>query len=319
MNHAGINIGYGHTKIKTDNHENLYASVIEPADEGLGDAQQKRTTRRVIVSGQVYEVGEQAALLSRTLNSSKAVFAKWGHGLHYQVLKQSVIDQLAREGRGPWKVVLGVPVDQFKDREYREYIRAQWTGVMPSLLGNIEIVQAKVTPEPMGSYVTHAVRVATTPAEEVIIIDFGYHTTGWVTLRQGEPVAKLSDSINTGVVSVLRHVDDMLRKQWRLEFDFVDLEAALVRRKPLYHKKDVLDLSSAWRSAIADVGKNIEARMRSLLGATKPGAEIILTGGGAAIFGETITKTYSDRWVATIAGPQMANAIGYWHMAQQLR
>jgi hypothetical protein len=78
---AGINIGRGHVKVKTDAHYFQYASLVRPSQPALGELGfMQAMTQRVVVDGVAYDVGEEVALIGER-SSDKTVFSNWGTGL----------------------------------------------------------------------------------------------------------------------------------------------------------------------------------------------------------------------------------------------
>ena len=95
-----------------------YASVAQRAHPRLSDLGfMQAATQRVGIDSVTYDIGEEAALVGEC-TFDKTVFSHWGTSHLYRVLQQSILDYLAAEATGPWGVMVGMPVAEFRDERY---------------------------------------------------------------------------------------------------------------------------------------------------------------------------------------------------------
>ena len=325
MQHAGINLGYGHTKLKLENAELTFASIVAvSADDfaGLGFDRKNRKTR---FQGKTYEVGTGAGQLEWTAGGGKEVYPKWGGSPTYRVLQQAVIDAMADASTGeePWRIVTGVAVDHYRDKAYVAQLTGMWTGLHASSSGKpVEIVGARVVPEPVGAYWyvllsnPEVKRIA--ELGRVTVVDVGYYTTDWVTVDRMALIDGESSGVNRGMYVFYQDLQGRIRDHTGNTYNLSEIEQAFLGDRTLLDKRDTLDIAE-WRKSVIDTnGPRVVSALRSSLGeAQASGRLYILAGGGADIIRPFLTDLGLGSEVQVAEDPQMANARGYWMMARR--
>lgn len=311
--YAGINLGYGHVKLRTERGFLQYASI---AVAQQGDASLMRAnTQRVVVDGEVWEVGDQAALLAGA-NFDRRVFPNWSDSRDYRVLLQSVLERLAEQSLGPWRVVLGAPVSQFNERRYRQELIGRWRGRHATHKGELLIEHAACVPEPVGAFWHHAASNPDVNKKAVLVLDVGYFTTDAVVVQNLVLNPASGGSLNAGMEQVYRVVARMLNENYRLSPAAWEVETAVLGVKPFYFRDQAIDLQPLLHKALHGVGKTIVAWIRSVQG-QRP--DLILTcGGGAHVFTEPVRLAYPDCRVLMVKDAQAANAHGYHYLAKSV-
>lgn len=318
---AGINMGRGNTKVKTDQGYFQYTSDVNRAadrrfQERLG--MDSSGTQLVKHDGMLYEVGEGASLSSAP-RERKAIFPKWAGTEPYMVLRQSVLDRLAMEG-ADWVVTLGVTIKELDDDEYVELVRSLWIGEHETARGKICIHAAHVAAEPSGAlfyYGTNVVTLETLRKQNLTVLDFGYFTTLGTTHNRLHPDKDNTFQLDFGVSRVVEHVTEAIRKDYREDRDVVEIEMAMLGKWTLSIDNHDVDMKPYTERAVQRVGPSIITQMRTKM--PRPASQMYLVGGGTHLFGELTMQAYADRKVTISDKPQQANAYGLWVYSQYRR
>lgn len=318
---AGINIGYGHVKLRTGERYYQYASVLQPANTAMqGITGQERRTLLVQVDGTAYEVGAEAALLAAD-SDGKAVFERWADSLQYRVLKQSVLDILAQEQTGEWHVVIGMPVSQYLNRTYREELKQLWLGEHATTYGKVEITKAVMVPEPMGAYFYYGTDLdedKLLTKATACFLDGGYYTFDWITAAGGRLIDSKCDAVNVGAYRLLIELRGRIRQETGERVGLVPLEAALINQAPVTVAGQEYDLGTVLPQATEVVAAELIAELRSGLGNVSSISHFFVGGGSGPLFLEAIKDAFPRHRVELLPRPQRANAIGYYYLARSL-
>ena len=311
---AGVNIGYGNVKVKTDGGYFQYTSdVSRSSDRRFQDnfGAENDLTQHVTYNGVHYEVGEGACLLSAP-RRRKTIFTFWAGTEPYMVLRQSVLDRLAAEG-ADWMITLGVPITELGDDEYTKKVQDLWLGEHDTPNGKIRIHKAFVVAEPSGAlfyYGTNVVSLDVLRQQNLTIWDFGYFTTLGTTHHRLHADKHNTAQVEIGVSRVAEHITEALRKTYFDERDVVEVEMAMLGKWPLSIDNQLIDLAPFKANAVQEVGSDIVNKMRTLM--PNPASRIYLVGGGAHLFSEMVMQAYPDKRVDVCDSPQQANAHGLW-------
>jgi len=199
-------------------------------------------------------------------------------------------------------------------------VRTLWSGVHETAYGGLRIVFVKTVPEPVGAFWKFAMLDRADPDIEraaYTTLDFGYFTTGALTVRRMAIDHTQTWSMNFGAAQVFHRLADLWRTHYGRTTDPFELEQAVLGRwalpavtrsgPPLAHLLD---------ATLDEVGPALIERVRSV--ATRASSALLLTGGGVALFGARVAAAFPDRVVMTVAEPQAANAKGFWRLACDL-
>jgi hypothetical protein len=316
---AGINLGYGNTKVKTDTNYFQYISDVTRATTRQARDRfgvDEEHTQQVYYDGKLFEVGDGAGLLAAP-RRRKTIFPFWAGTEPYMVLRQSVLDRLAKEG-SEWIVTLGVPIDEMKDEEYTSKVQKLWVGEHQTVHGIIRIHAAQVAAEPSGAlfyYGEHVVNMETLRLQSLTILDFGYFTTLGTTHRRLHPDMDNTIQVEYGVSRVAEHITSAIRKIYREERDVVEIECAMLGRLAISIDNVLVDIQPLLKAAVDDVGDIIINQIRTEM--TSPASRIYVVGGGAYLFGERLKREYTGSKVDICDRPQQANAYGLHRVAAQ--
>jgi len=321
MNHAGINIGYGFTKLKTPRTSFRIPSVVAPSPDNLFTL---RNTERVKVDGITYEIGAEATLINYNPSGHKIAIPKWCNTYQYRALMQLCIDKLAEEpdSQEDWTVVVGIAVNQAKDPAYIEKLKDLWIDDHLSSNGKtISIVDCRVAPEPVGAFWSVSlVRPEINEAAEnstIVVLDGGYYTFDWIVVRKKKLVWEACNAVNSGMHKIYLDIQKRIKATHQANIDLVEIEEAVSEKRPIYLRGKKFDLSPYLQQAIAQHIPNVLSRMsRACDEFIQSDSAFILTGGSAELLLPFLSIFYPDHLIAVPEDPQMANADGYLYVAQ---
>jgi hypothetical protein len=328
MHYAGSNIGYGNLKLRTPAGSHKIASVVaRPNDKfqpvGLFA---KRQTTKVTMEGTVYEIGEDAALIDVNPQGHKIAIPRWSESIPYRVLRQYTIDRLADEqGNDPdWSIVMGVAVNQFTDEKYVKNLEAQWQNEHLSSTGvRVNIRNVHVVPEPVGAYwatvLTNPSLKSVAENGSVLTIDGGYFTLDWAVVTRLALQSETCGAVNRAMHRVFTTIQQALNKNHQ-SFDLVAIEAACVNKKPLFtgHSEEI-DLVPYLKTALDQhVPLALTTLITSCAEVIDNDPAVIVAGGSAPLLLPYIKHSLHGLRIFVPEDPQMANAEGYYLMAQTL-
>lgn len=314
---AGINLGYGNIKVKTDDGYFQYISDVSRARAhksrerfGMNDQESQLVTYQ----GLTYEVGDDAGL-GVAPRERKTIFPFWAGTETYMVLRQSILDRLAQQGTD-WIVTLGVPINEMRDDEYTAKVQAMWRGEHMTAHGVIRVHAAIIATEPSGAlfyYGSNVVPMDTLRQQNLTILDFGYFTTLGTTHRRLSADMDNTIHLDFGASGVAEHITAAIHRKYREERDVVEVERAMLGRLTISIDGAPIDLTALTKAAVLDVGGGLIESIRTKM--KKPASRIYLVGGGANLFGEMFCKAFDGISKVDVSdNPQQANAIGLHKM-----
>lgn len=323
---AGVNIGFGWTKLCTPSQNHIWPSVVSKYTDSLAGGRVADQANLVKVDGVTYEVGQGAVVYGEPL---KALHRDFASTAIYSAMVLSTIKRLATEGQ-QWSVVVGLAINHFKDQQVQAKVKALWLGQqgdgMHHIEGrNIRIHSIDIVPETFGSVallLKDSQRAKVWSQSQAVVLDFGRFTTGWCVLKDCMPTGQ-TDSIEFGMTNYIKSLSDYLRKETgipTLSEEMVE-SAALGQRKlftkPVNGQRSTLDIAP-WMAKAADaVWPQFEARFKTALGDLR-GLDIAVVGGGAHVFGKKIEQAYPESVVYIPENAQFINALGLLEHAKGL-
>lgn len=323
MQAAGINIGYGYLKMKTKSDYFQIASVVEKTRRAsMGSVGATRETVKVVVDNEIYEIGADAHQLSATQNTSKAVSDAWYDTVQYRALMQLVIDRLQQEsesdGDNQWVITLGIAVNQYQRQKIRKQLAEIWKGEHLSSEGKkIKVTKANVVPEPLGAYTDYKENnIEDTHQRKVLIIDPGYRTTDWIEVCDSKIVERHADAIDQGMFDVYSEVCRSIANDHDAKLDIVAVEQSILLHREIRVRGNPVDTQIYYEAALKTIGRTIESRLRTEIGAADHIDLIVVAGGGGSAMLKFIKKSFPKHQIVICENPQEANARGYYISAK---
>lgn len=323
---AGINLGYGHIKLSTPSGNFITASAFAPTNRLYDGIGRKRNTHNVLVDGKTYEVGSDAITLARAKETVRIPEPKWLHTLRYRVFAQLVKDRLALEGHF-WDVVIGMPIADFEDTDYRVELEDFWVGEHETSSGPLTISNARLVPEPIGALFSET--SGFTPEQKQaaalqnhLIIDPGYFTSDWLSLYRLSPDLRQSGGIDIGMHHLLKELSSLVSARYgATDSDLVTLESLLLEQIACPDSVSSVPLVGLAFEAAETVFTPMIENLRASTWSwnSSSGDKAILITGGAAPFVESLVRAAWPKTKLSVASnPQMANALGYREMASMI-
>lgn len=318
-----VDIGYGYTKgVGIDDLHFSFPSVVGTAEEihFATDLIRGREELPVQCSDWRFFYGEQAVLQSRVQST---IFDR--SRVHDDTYKMLFIAALVEAAKHipdveRFKVVTGLPVDFFSDREdvvgaFEGLYRITINSVL-----NFAVDSVVVVPQPFGSLFRELLnasgKIVNNSVEQgrVGVIDIGTYTTDFVVADALRYVQRLSGSISIGWSQVVNQVGQALRDSYMLDLTphevdrMVQTGEARVRGEPI-------SLEPLVAPAVTDIKTAIIARARDLWGSGANLDQILVTGGGGPHLYEAIHKVYPHSHLLQKAF--WANAEGFYRFGQR--
>lgn len=231
-------------------------------------------------------------------------------------------------------LTIGLPVRQFRNPAERAALEKRLKGthvVTPSR--SVEVRNVLVVPQPTGAYAditlgVESVRLASldppavpTKDETVLCIDPGHFSLDWVCFRGGLKLDS-SDSSTQAGEAILKRTADLISMQEARVVPLDKLEAAVRNRRSTVQIGQLsLDieqaLSQAAREIIAQNLNLIRGSIRAVSHSMSVDV-VLLCGGGADMVEAAVAHAFPDSRLIKPVDPVMANARGFWALAQQV-
>lgn len=313
-----LDVGWGYTKLSrkcpiSGELEFMSFPSLAPRHAGLDLSMSilgRRDTVVVDVDGTKYEVGPDSADLdtsdmTRNLNDQyihteqyKAVF--FG-ALAY--MNEPTIDLL----------VVGLPLSNM----------GAGTKLRDLMIGThkingditVEVKDALVLPQPLGG-LYYCMSLKDRPEfefldEEVnLVIDPGFLTFDFL-LSNGDKVIENRSSAHTGGVSkVLRSIAESISAKFDIRYENLSAIDKGLRRRKIKINGDVESLDDHIRNTRAVLEGSVNF-MKNMVGDGSDVDNVILLGGGSAIYRRTIEQYYPKHTLIVLEDAQLANVKGY--------
>jgi plasmid segregation protein ParM len=192
--------------------------------------------------------------------------------------------------------------------------------VVQEILQHRSIQGAAVTvvPQPFGSFFDQIlspegiVRDEQRALVHLGLIDIGYFTTDLAEVKELEFVQKGSGSLEVGVATVLDTVRRHAAEHWGRQLDLRECEQALHEQK-LKVKGQEYGIHTVCDSALREAAAAIAAYAHQLWGGGEALDELLMTGGGGAVFHKPLRAEFSQ--LCLTSAPFLANARGFMRYA----
>ncbi len=330
---VGIDLGTSTIKLSAGESLARIPSIIgEPNPGWTGMVTDKSWINNLVIDlgddGEYY-VGELARLQSEV----KKPLASEGKmkSVKYTIIAiKAALSLIMKTGYEQFVIATGVPVATSQDEMLKLsrdlkgahdiIVRNDATGETKELHAMVE--KCFVMPEPYGTYFGVLKESGENRAVDAIIIDIGHGSTDILTMYAGRMIRTASGSLEEATDTLTNRLARALQDQTGKIIRPFDLMKVIEQRKNTImiagETWDIGDLVDHYSHSIAEV---IVDETRRLLNNLPPDAwieKVILTGGGAYVFGDHIKKLLwesnivkSPDEVLIPAEPVMANAKGF--------
>ncbi len=332
---VGLNIGYSHTKgvgsTSGDIRTVRFPSVVGSPDEvhwsPSGDEVAKHIDNGSAQSIRLIEpepalIGDEAIIQSRFVHRRED--RAWTGSREWYLLSLAALSELTRSST-TLRVVTGLPVAYYSDKAEVEQALTGVHRVRQHGRNTQTITIDKVTviPEPYGTLFDQlwTDRGGTADAEVATgqfgIIDAGGKTTNLLTVDRIREIGRNTTSIPVGVWDAARAMRSHLEQFCPgLELRDHQVVQTLIDGWVKYRGERV-DLGRTAADILSNLAGQIANQVTQLWSSANLDG-ILITGGGALLFGEYLTDHIDLTRVRVVDDPVLANARGFWKYAQYL-
>lgn len=313
-----VDVGYGNTKFTVDDRGTLqlFPSLAPRADVERARAclLRDRRTRVVCVDGQSFEVGPDSILFPDV----SILHRDYTETPEYRALLYGALD--AMEVRRIDLLVTGLPV-------YLHHSRAQ--RLKELLTGEhqirehteLQIRQVIVVPQPLGGLVAHSLEQpdgSRSQAFTRLHLDPGYFSFDWLLTRGMTEVPGVSSSLEGGVSEILRSVQHEISRDLGESYSGLRRLDQGLREGLLQLSGRTVDLKP-YRAVAQAVAARAVRLMRNQLRHAREIDEVVLSGGGASYFEDSVREEFPDRPVQVVEEPVFANVRGFQAIGNLMR
>lgn len=325
-----IDVGYGNTKfVVTSNdqgfHCDLFPSLASPASGGdlTAGVLQKRNTVKVDVRGISFEVGKDAEMavdssFSRTIDEnyplSDAHLALVRGAMAYMGVTH--IDQL----------VVGLPLLTYAKCRVALMERLKGEHIIPVIKHEsspgaetraVMVRNVVVFPQPMGGLLDHAhqtERSQEIKRETTLVVDPGFYTLDWLVCKGLKPLEARSGAKAGGISSILQAIASSISEDPKMEGRRVtDLaridEAIREHRQPKFYGTAV-DMTEHLKVGF-EKARQLVGSLANKVGNGQDIDNIVLVGGGAALFEGVLKEKYPHHKIEVAQRPVFSNVRGF--------
>ena len=181
-----------------------------------------------------------------------------------------------------------------------------------------EKVEVLVLPQPLGTFLQVSYDDRLSPIDPDLIhgktgvVDVGFYTTDFISMKDGAPVFKDMGSIEHGVHSLLSAAALDIERTFDFRLDVYSTEEAIRRGSVRKHGKEI-DITSMARKHKKNLADKILGHARTLWGNAGELEKIFFTGGGSAMLGDIVCDHFPNAML--VSNSDMANAGGFYRMA----
>jgi len=336
---VGIDLGTSTIKMSSNNGESLIKipSIIGDPNPGWTGMTLDKTLETNLVleeGGQTFFVGELARLQSEI----KRALASEGKMKSIKDAVMAIKAALSLFIKGDGEHILvatGVPVATSQEEmstlskglseEMQINVKNDATGETFSY--DVTVEKCLVLPEPYGSYYQILKTSGESRAVDAIIVDIGHGSTDILTVYQGRLMRTASGSLEEAVDTLTTRMARSLQEQTGKIIRPFDLMRTIEKNlKAVMVGGQQFDVSEVKNYYIENISELIIDETTRLLGTLPPDAwieRVILTGGGAYVFGDVLKQKMwesnivkSPEEVVVPSNPVMCNAMGFELIAQ---
>jgi plasmid segregation protein ParM len=320
-----IDLGFGNTKFITASVDGKIEcshfpslAVLAPGEKGVVDLVGKRKTVCVPVRGVWYEVGydvEQAA---------SAFKARPRHERYIETAEYMALTAGALRYMGCKSIdllVVGLPVSEYlaKRKDLEKLLKKE-----PIPIGGGDAVTIKdvlVLAQPHGAlfdYLRQHGEATGIRETRNLVVDVGYRTFDWLTTEGIKVYPNMSYSVSLGVSQVLAAISRKIGIENGMSElpDLDGIDRALRQRKPLTVYQRQYDLKK-FHADIDAVADQAVGEMYTRIGKIYDIRNVVLVGGGAALYKRSVAKVFDRHKILEVADPLLANVRGFQCLGEQ--
>jgi plasmid segregation protein ParM len=332
-----IDVGYGNTKFTTADSDHGFSCKIFPSiaphpGETFDPKEADYDSTQFVdvdVAGQIYRVGPEAASYAASV-TQREIGSEFSLSDSYVALVKGALFYM----REPMidMLVLGLPLTTFKT--HKDALREKLTGghTIPNpfrkknpgapLTFSVEVKNVRVVAQPVGAFFNYVVPRGLyneMNAEINLIIDVGYGTIDWYVAQGTKAIPNRCGGYDGGVSTVVNTVAKAANAGQNNFGALEKIDKALRLRETIKLKGKPVDIHEAHGSVAANTIRQSISVMLKSVGNMDDVDNIIVTGGGAALFYDELTQMLPDREDEIIKDdePVISNVCGFQYIGEQ--
>ncbi|MEA2071500.1 MAG: ParM/StbA family protein [Asgard group archaeon] len=248
---------------------------------------------------------------------------------------QAALSIFIEENYGNFVLATGVPVAS--SQEEMSALSSGLKGVMNINVANdatgeekqfkLKIEKCLVMPVCYGSYYEILKTTGEQQAVDAVVVDIGAGATNMLTVYEGRLMRTAGGSVNESITTLASRMADNLNQQTGKMIRPFELIAAIEKgRDKVMVAGEQYDISETVKYYVRTIADIIVDELRTLLNTLPPDAwieKVILTGGGAEVFGEEMKSLLTENNIVKVPeevivpqDPVMANALGFQKIAE---
>ena len=329
----GIDVGFGNTKYsfgKTEDGE--IATGIFPScaplttNFGSKDYLDKKNTFIVPGNdGNFHQVGRDS-ILEMGQNSGRILDSEFPMRSEYRALLNGALCHIGREKID--SLCIGLPVSSID--ALASAVREQAIGIHKLPIGEVEVLNVVVVPQPIGGlfdFATRNNRVKEMRMGKNLLIDPGYYTLDWVVSEGLVMIKSCSGAINNaGMSPILNRIMESIvscvnkrdgKNTEVTEYLMEKLDIAIRTNAPFYINGKVEDIRSHMHASDAIIRDALN-KMLAGVGALSEITNIILVGGGSHLYHKQIVEKFKGYSLKMVKNPEFSNVRGFHLLAEQV-
>lgn len=325
---VGLDVGYANLKIAVGEAGGAPKIIVRPAGaapveclgERIGEGRRPEDAMLVDVGGQRWAAAVEPVRLEG-----------WQRSLHADYTTTPAYEALVKAAlvlvnqRHVDRLVTGLPVNQARDSDRREALRRLLAGRHPTPLGDIEVREIRIVPQPVGAYVDLLWSDVDDEALEriesgtVLVLDVGHYAFDWAVIVAGELRRGASGTSLEAMSVLLDKAAEQIAQEYGGRSQPLALEAALRqgRSHVLVPGRRVRLGRAVERAARGVSSMALEALRQSLRREMTNVDLVLLTGGGGKLFGRTAADLFPGADVRLAPEPVIANARGFFRYGRR--
>ena len=326
-----IDVGYGHVKFSTGFIDNVIEISSFPSQSPIASQSiiettimQRRDTFLIPCANRVYEVGKDVAMAMSANEESEVLDQNFAFSDAYRIRLYGAFNYMLKSLPQPAVIdslVLGLPLNTFFKRE--KEVSAMFTGThtINTKGDTIKICNVHTFPQPIGSFAEFLKTRKRGSIAETLIIDTGYKTVDFFICSGMMANEKLSGALNRGVGAVLRAAALAHIKRTNSDSSPSQIvriaDRALSTGVPFKMFGKPIDLTEFLTHGQAVIDEAVHA-IKNFVNLAETIDVVVLSGGGAQIYAETIRASFPDHEVVILENSNQANVRGFHRLGERM-
>ena len=314
-----VDVGYGNTKYAYRAASGTIATGIFPSLTPLAASRtlsaygesvfSARKVAKIVVEDIEYEVGPDVPITAAYGRTGRALTDDYVSTDNYAALLYGAVHFAGVTHIE--RLVLGLSLHNME--RYSAELKQQFVGELDFGHGRVAVEKVVVIPQPLGSLVLAAsARGGDFGRDDShLLVDVGYYTTDWIYANGFKMDDNRSGGIPGGASQVCQRIAKLISRDEGEKVDDIErIDKALRERAPFYFYGRKIDLAPYVERA-APVMAGVAIEMQNDVGRVHDIRSIILSGGGAALYGPAIRRAFPRAVIERIDSPCLANARGF--------